>query len=205
MSGRNSYNIDLDGEDYYSNDSSAYKKLQIRFGSKFVSPRYITIIVLATIFDFLIIITDLILRLYSISIKSLVSVEKVISIILISLRSIYFALLIVKLIFAWNKIFRNILYILDAIIVTAAFVLVIVFSGLNRISFCLVIVLRLILTIQMVRNSNRRMKEKQEDEINYYSKRMDEQLEREKTVRKHIQDQLNDNQKKIQLLTGDFF
>ncbi|KAG4086298.1 hypothetical protein H8356DRAFT_1735312 [Neocallimastix lanati (nom. inval.)] len=205
MSGRNSYNIDLDGEDYYSNDSSAYKKLQIRFGSKFVSPRYITIIVLATIFDFLIIITDLILRLYSISIKSLVSVEKVISIILISLRSIYFALLIVKLIFAWNKIFRNIIYILDAIIVTAAFVLVIVFSGLNRISFCLVIVLRLILTIQMVRNSNRRMKEKQEDEINYYSKRMDEQLEREKTVRKHIQDQLNDNQKKIQLLTGDFF
>ncbi|ORY79154.1 hypothetical protein LY90DRAFT_664780 [Neocallimastix californiae] len=148
MSGRNSYNIDLDGEDYYSNDSSAYKKLQIRFGSKFVSPRYITIIVLATIFDFLIIITDLILRLYSISIKSL-----------------------------WIK--QNI--------------------------FCLVIVLRLILTIQMVRNSNRRMKEKQEDEINYYSKRMDEQLEREKTVRKHIQDQLNDNQKKIQLLTGDFF
>lgn len=206
----NSFNIKLGGEDYYTNDKdyqnelSTYKRLQLRYGDKFVSPRYITTIVLVTIFDFLVILADLIIRLYSNSTKSLIKVEKIISYVLIGFRSIYLVLLLVKLILSWKKIFRNILYILDAIIVIAAFVLVLVFDGLNRISFCLVIVLRLILTIQMIRNSNKRMKEKQEDEINNYSQCINEQLEREKTVRKHIQDQLDDNKKKIQLLTGGF-
>lgn len=56
----------------------------------------------------------------------------------------------------------------------------------------------------MVKNSNKKMKKKQEEEINFFSKRMNEQFEREKTVRKHIQSQIDDNKMKIQMLTGGF-
>jgi hypothetical protein len=56
----------------------------------------------------------------------------------------------------------------------------------------------------MIKNNNKKMKTKQEDEINYYSKCMDEQFEREKTLRRHIQDQLDNDRRKIQLLTGGF-
>jgi len=186
------------------NELSTFKKLQNRFGPKFFTPRYITFIVLLTIFDFLLIIADLMLRLYSDKFKSLLTAEKVISIILIVLRSLYFVFLILKLVLNIKKLVKNVWYIIDAIIVVAAFVLVIIFSGLNRIAFCLVIVLRLVLTIQMLKNSNKKMKMKQEDEINEYSKCMDEQLEREKIVRKHIQDQIDNSNKKIQMLTGGF-
>jgi len=201
------FNIKLGGEGYYTKDKEYQKELsplqriQLRHGNKFVSPKYITFIVLMTLVDFLIIIVDLIIRLYS-SAKSVNTVERVISYIIIGLRCFYFVMLIVKLILSGKKIIKNVLYILDGIIVIAAFVLVIVFRNLNRIAFSLVIVLRLILTIQMIRNSNKKMKAKQEDEINYFSQRMDEQFQREKTVRKHIQSQIDDNKKKIQLLTG---
>jgi len=205
-----SFDIKLGGKGYYTDDKeyqkelSAYQRLQLHFGDKFFKPGYITAIVIMTILDFFIIIIDLIFRLYSTSSKSLLKAEKILSYILIALRSIYFAILVVKIILSYKKIFKNILYIIDAIVVIAAFVLVLVFKGLNRISFCLVIILRLVLIIQMVRNSNRKMKEKQEDEINTYSHLMDEQLQREKTARKHIQNQIDNNKKKIQLLTGGY-
>ncbi|ORX35497.1 hypothetical protein BCR36DRAFT_588522 [Piromyces finnis] len=102
------------------------------------------------------------------------------------------------------KNFQKCIVFFDAIVVTASFVLVILFNGLNRIAFSLVIVLRLSLTIQMIRNSNKRTKEKQEDELNEYSLRMDEELQKEKIARKHIENQIDDHKKKIQLLTGDY-
>jgi len=186
------------------NKVSFFKKLQNRYGGLFFTPKYITFVVLFTIVDLLIIMADLMLRLYSDTFKSLLTVEKVFSIIIIVLRSIYLAFLIIKLILNIKKLFKNVLYILDAIIVVAAFVLVIIYSGLNRIAFSLVITLRLVLTIQMLRNNNKKLKQKQEDEINEYSRCMDEQLEREKAVRKHIQDQIDNRKGKIQLLTGGY-
>ncbi|ORX35496.1 hypothetical protein BCR36DRAFT_417188 [Piromyces finnis] len=182
-----SFHIQLGGEGYYTNDKeyqkelTTYQRLQLNFGHKFFKPKYITSIVIMTIVDFFIIIVDLVMRLYTTaSSETLIKVEKVISYILIALRSIYLVLLIIKLILSYKKLFRNVLYIFDAIVVTASFVLVILFNGLNRIAFSLVIVLRLSLTIQMIRNSNKRTKEKQEDELNEYSLRMDEELQKKK-------------------------
>ncbi|OUM63231.1 hypothetical protein PIROE2DRAFT_10257 [Piromyces sp. E2] len=205
------FNIQLGGKGYYTEDKeyqkelSFYQRLQLHFGDKFFIPGYITTIVSMTVLDFFIIIVDLIIRLYITSTsKTLIKVENVLSYILITLRSIYFALTIIKLFLSYKKVFKNILYIIDAIVVIAAFVLVIIFKGLDRIAFCLVIILRLVLTIQMIKNSNKKMKEKQEDEINSYSQRMDVELQKEKTARKHIQSQIDDNRKKIQLLTGGY-
>lgn len=108
-----SFNIKLGGDDYYTKDKayqnelSFYKRLQLNHGDKFVSPKYVTIIVLATIFDFLLIIADLIIRLYSNSFKSLIKVEKIMTYIIIALRSVYFILLIVKLVISGKKIFKK--------------------------------------------------------------------------------------------------
>jgi hypothetical protein len=108
----NSFNIKIGGEGYYTKDKayqselSTYRRLQLLYGDKFVLPRYITLIVLATLFDLFLIITDLVLRLYSNSIKSLISVEKVIGYILISLRFVYLILLITKLILSYKFIFK---------------------------------------------------------------------------------------------------